>query len=123
MTQEAAAPSPSRSRLQLWAILTRGAAPLEEIRRHRDAHLAHQVQLEKAGIMFAAGPLAEPDGTRVQFGLIVIRAPSAEEARRIADSDPFHRAGVRTYTLHRWLINEGRMNVSVDLSDGAVRLE
>ena len=76
----------SRSRLQLWAILTRGVAPLEEIRKYRDAHLAHQVALEKAGIMFAAGPLAEPDGTRVQVGLIVIRAPNEIEARRIADS-------------------------------------
>jgi uncharacterized protein YciI len=115
--------SQPRSRLQLWAILTRGIAPLEEIRKHRDAHLAHQVELEKAGIMFAAGPLAEPDGARVQFGLIVIRARDEMEARRIADSDPFHRAGVRSYTLHRWEIVEGRINVSVDLSDGATRLD
>lgn len=120
---ESSPASPSRSRLQFWAILTRGAAPLEEIQKHRREHLAHQAALEKAGILFAAGPLAEPDGTRVQFGLIVIRAADAAEARRIADSDPLHKAGVRTYTLHRWFINEGRMTLRVDLSDGAVGFE
>ena len=104
-------------RRKFWVILTRGVKPLDEIRKYRDAHLAHQMKLEKAGILFAAGPLADPDGTLKQFGLIIIRAETAEDAKRIADSDPMHVHGVRDYTLHKWSLNEGRMNISIDFSD------
>ena len=36
-------------------------------------HLAHQIKLEKQGIMFGAGPLATEDGARVG-GMVIIRA-------------------------------------------------
>lgn len=104
-------------RRQFWVILTRGVKPLDEIRKFRDAHLAHQMRLEKEGILFGAGPLADPDGTLKQFGLIIIRAKTAEEAKTIADSDPMHQNGVREYTLHKWSLNEGRINISIDFSD------
>lgn len=54
--------------------------------------------------------------------LIIIRAAGADEARRTADSDPMHQAGARTYTLHEWTLNEGRITVSIDLSDQRCRL-
>jgi len=109
-------------RRKFWVILTRGAKPVEEIRKYRDAHLAHQMKLEKEGILFAAGPLADPDGTLKQYGLIIIRAESAEEAKRIADMDPMHQHGMREYTLHKWSLNEGRINISIDFSDRSSNL-
>jgi hypothetical protein len=57
------------------------------------------------------------------MGLIIIRAGSAEEAKRIADSDPMHASGVRTYTLYQWSLNEGRLNISIDFSDQSYRLD
>ena len=100
-----------------WAILTRAAKPREEISKFMHAHLTHQIDLEKRGIMFGAGPLADPDGSLAGFGLIIVRAESEAEARAIADSDPMHSNGMRTYTLHQWILNEGRINITLNFSD------
>jgi uncharacterized protein len=84
-------------------------------------HLAHQVDLEKQGIMFGAGPLVHADGSP-EYGMIVVRADSAEDAKRIADSDPMQQEGHRTYTLHKWTVNEGRITLTVNFSSGTYTL-
>ena len=108
--------------MKLWVITTKTVVDRDKAAPFLQAHLEHQVRLEKEGVMFGAGPLRNADGSRADLGLIVIRAASAEEARRIADSDPMHQAGVRTYTLHEWTLNEGRITLSVDFSDQRSRL-
>jgi uncharacterized protein YciI len=108
--------------LKLWVITSKTVVDREKTAPLLQAHLEHQVWLEKEGVLFGAGPLRNPDGSRADLGLIVIRAASAEEARRIAESDPMYRAGVRTYTLHEWTLNEGRLTVTVDFSDQRCRL-
>ena len=107
---------------QLYVIHTTPIAPREAIAGLLPEHLDHQVRLEKAGIMFAAGPLANSDGTPAG-GLIVIRAKDFAEAKAIADSDPFHRNGLRSYTLRRWTVNEGSYGLRVNYSDQTVTIE
>lgn len=109
---------PPKLKQPLWAIIFRNTAPTETVRQFRDAHLKHQVELERAGTLFGAGPLAELDGTRVGRGLIIIRADSAAEAKQIADSDPMFIAGVREYELHQWQIAEGNLRITLHISDG-----
>ena len=70
---------------QLWIVMTKAVVPLEEVRRHLKAHLEHQIALEKAGIMYGAGPATKPGETTASFGLIIIRAKDETDARRIAD--------------------------------------
>jgi uncharacterized protein len=108
---------------RLWVVITRPVKPPEEVRRHLKAHLEHQIRLEKAGIMYGAGPATAPGETRAAFGLIIIRARDEAEARRIADSDPMHSSGVRRYELYAWSLNEGRINVTLDFSDQSFRFE
>jgi hypothetical protein len=55
--------------------------------------------------------------------MIIIRASSFAEARAIADSDPYHRNGLRTYTLTRWTVNEGSYTVRVNYSDQTMTIE
>jgi uncharacterized protein YciI len=105
-----------------YVIVTTPVAPREELDKLLAEHLAHQIKLEKDGIMFAAGPLATEDGARVG-GLIIIRADSFAAARAIADSDPYHKNGLRTYTLTRWTINEGSYGIRVNYSDQTVTIE
>lgn len=107
---------------EFFVIVTTPVAPREELDKLLPEHLAHQIRLEKAGIMFAAGPLVKEDGTRAG-GLIVIRAESFEAAKAIADSDPYHKGGLRTYTLTRWTVNEGSYGVRVNYSDQSVTIE
>ena len=107
---------------QLYVIHTVPKVSREELDAMLPAHLEHQIQLEKTGIMFAAGPMANPDGTPAG-GLIVIRAKDFAEATAIAVSDPFHQAGLRSYTLRRWTVNEGSYSVRVNYSDQSVAIE
>src|SRR5206468_11741079 len=86
-----------------YVVVARRTAPREKLEPLIPAHLANQVRLEKEGVMFAAGPLSKEDGTRYG-GMFVLRANSFEEARAIADADPLHKAGLRTYTLMRWTV-------------------
>jgi uncharacterized protein YciI len=110
-------------RKQLWVIISKRAAPPEEMRKHLKAHLEHQISLEKQGIMYGAGPATVPGENEPAFGLIIIRASDRDEARRIADRDPMHAAGVRTYTLYQWSMNEGRLSITLDFSDRTYRLD
>lgn len=107
---------------RLWVVITKNVAPPEELSKALEAHLDHQIRLEKEGIMFGAGPLSNPDGSPTGTGMIIIRAESEAQARRIADQDPFHANGMRTYTLQQWSLNEGRITVTIDYSDQSYKL-
>lgn len=87
------------------------------------AHLAHQVELERRGILFAAGPLYSRDSNLPQTGMFVLRASSFEDADKIAGEDPLHKAKLRTYTLQKWRLNEGRITLTVNYSDQSVTIE
>jgi uncharacterized protein YciI len=105
---------------KFWIIETHGvpgAAPAPEMMRK---HLERQIALEKSGILFAAGPVM---GGEAPYGMIVVRATSREEAKKIADGDPMHAAKLRTYVLREWQINEGHVSVKLNFSDGSYNFE
>lgn len=108
---------------QLWVIITKRVAPVDEVRKHLKAHLEHQISLEKQGVMYGAGPATVPGESEAAFGLIIIRARDSDEARQIADRDPMHSSGVRTYELYQWSMNEGRLSITLDFSDRTYRLD
>lgn len=90
----------------------------EAIREHFDKHKAWVVEMEGAGNIFVAGPLLDENYRSFGSGLLVIRAGSLEQAKRIVDGDPFHQRGIRTYRLIPWQINEGSFDVKFVLSGG-----
>ncbi len=107
---------------EMYLVTTRPVRS-PEIEKRLKEHLDHQVELEKRGIMFAAGPLY-PRGSDVpEAGMFVLRAKSFEEADAIAKEDPLHKAGLRTYTIQKWRLNEGRITVTVDFSDQTMTIE
>jgi uncharacterized protein len=53
---------------QLWVIITKRAAPPDEMKKHLKAHLEHQISLEKQGIMYGAGPATAPGENEPAFG-------------------------------------------------------
>jgi uncharacterized protein YciI len=66
-----------------------------------------------------AGPFLDESFTYSGTGLIVIRAGSIAEATKIAESDPMHSSGARTFRIVPWQINEGTMTVAMTFSSGA----
>lgn len=104
---------------QLYVVLTRPAKGLQPVLDNLQEHLAYQLELERKGIMFAAGPFADDDQNRWEGeGMVIIRADSIEKARQIAAEDPMHKCGAREYRVRPWMLNEGSITLKVTYSDG-----
>ena len=109
---------------QLFVVFTEPTGDLGKVQEARAEHLKYQVEIEQKGIMFAAGPLADDSGEKWGGdGMIIICADSMEEATRIAEADPMHSSGARTFRIRPWLMNEGGFNLRVTFSDGKQRIE
>lgn len=105
--------------LELYAAHSTPAKTPEDVKAALPDHLAYQASLERAGSLAFAGPMSDETGDHMQgVGLIIYRAESLEAARDLADADPMHASGARSYVLRRWMINEGSLTLSVGLSTG-----
>ena len=108
---------------QLYIVSTRPVHGIGPVMENLATHLAFQEELERDGIMFAAGPnwtddeqVWEGDGT------VVLRAASLAEAKAIAARDPMHSSGARSFTVRPWLINEGTLTVQLGFATGRFKL-
>lgn len=105
--------------LELYVAVSTPAKAPEDVKESLPDHLAYQAQLERSGQLAFAGPMSDETGEHMQgVGLIVYRADSLEAARELAEGDPMHVSGARSFVLRRWMINEGSINLSVGLSTG-----
>ncbi|KNG94932.1 YciI family protein [Pseudaestuariivita atlantica] len=109
---------------ELYAVVSTPAAPPDVVKAILPDHLAYQAKQEAKGALFLAGPMSDETGDMMEgVGLIIYRAASLEAARALADNDPMHATGARSYTIRRWLVNEGALSLSVRLSAQEVRLD
>lgn len=111
-------------RKQLYVVFTSPTGDLDAVLANIEAHLAFQIDLEKRGIMVGAGPFwTDDEKSWAGEGMVIIRAKSLAEARSIADSDPMHKSGARSYKVRPWLMNEGTLTLKVSFSDKSMTLE
>src|SRR5262249_51699050 len=104
-------------RLQLYVVIS-SARSLAAVKERLADHLAYMHQLEDRHVLVAAGPLMTDDGQFFEGdGLLVYRAAAVEQARELADADPMHASGARTYRLRPWLLSDGSIGVRVSLSN------
>lgn len=93
---------------RLFLIRSRPVDGFGPVEAALDEHLPYQKSLEDSGVMFAAGPLASPDGAEWNGeGVFVYRAVSLDEAVRLAAADPMHARGARRFEVREWCLNEG----------------
>src|SRR3984893_6279108 len=109
-------------RKKLYVVLSKPLVAPEKLKPLLPAHLEYMIGLEKRGLIFASGPLADSAGPPTGHGLTVLRASSAQEARAIAEGDPFFVNKLRTFELKEWTIMEGTLGVRVNLSDQSVEV-
>lgn len=108
---------------QLYAIFTSPTNGLEPVFAGLEEHLAFQMELEREGIMFAAGPLWTDDEQHWRGeGMVIVRAGSVDEAKTIAERDPMHRSGARSFRIRPWMINEGGVSVRLNFSNQSFKL-
>jgi uncharacterized protein len=112
----------SMLRKKLYVVLSKGGAAPEKIAEHLSRHLEYMIGLEKKGVLFASGPLAEADGKTRGDGLTILRAASAQAAREIAEADPFVVNGLRSFELREWTVMEGSLGIKVNFSDQSLEL-
>ena len=109
--------------LELYVVVSTPVKSPEDVKAVLPDHLAYQAEQEAAGHLAFAGPLSDETGGQMQgMGLIVYRAADFETACQLAEDDPMHKQKVRSYTLRRWLINEGSLQLDLKLSGQAVTL-
>ncbi|HEV3159498.1 MAG TPA: YciI family protein [Xanthobacteraceae bacterium] len=109
-------------RKKLYVLISTPLVPPEKLKPLLATHLDYMFDLEKRGVLFASGPLTEPDGAPSGHGLTVLRVNDAAEARRIAQAEPFFAQGLRSFELKEWTVMEGMLGVRVNLSDQTVEV-
>jgi uncharacterized protein YciI len=109
-------------RKKLFVLMTNPIVPPEFLQPFLSEHLEYIIDLEKRGLVFASGPLTDGDGPPTGQGLTVLRTKDAAEARALAEADPFYVHGLRGFILKEWTIMEGRLSLSVNLSDQSVEV-
>jgi len=103
--------------MELFVVESTAETTSEEMQAVLPDHLAYQKDVEAQGKLFLAGPLSDASGELMEgTGMIVYRVGTIEEALKLADADPMHAKGVRSYKIRKWLINEGAISLSVTLS-------
>ena len=108
---------------ELYVVTSTPSGSPEEVKSNLPAHLDYQAQQESQGNLVFAGPLSDETGEHMQgVGLIIYRAGSLEQARRIAENDPMHSSGARTFVIRRWLVNEGSLQLGLKLSSKKIAL-
>jgi uncharacterized protein YciI len=109
--------------LELYVAQSTPAKAPQDVKVSWPDHLAYQATLEAAGQLAFAGPMSDKTGDHMQgMGLIIYRADSLEAAQVLAENDPMHLSGARSFVLRRWMINEGSLSLSVGLSTKTVSL-
>ena len=104
-------------RRTLYAVLSKGNTTPAQLGAVLPDHLEYMIGLEKAGALFASGPLTAPAGAPAGDGLTILRAANEEEARKIALADPFVINKLRSFEVREWTVMEGSIGVKVNLSD------
>lgn len=109
--------------LELFVAISIPTGSIESVKAALPEHLAYQQTQEREGALVLAGPLSDLSGDKMEAaGMMIYRATSLEAAKAIAEADPMHSSGARGFTLRKWLVNEGSINLSVGLSTGTVTL-
>ena len=104
--------------MELFVISTKPVGDMALLKKTLPDHLAYQQQMEASGSLVMAGPISDETGELMNAeGMIIYRAESLAAARLLADGDPMHSTGARTYEIRKWLVNEGKLSFSMSLSN------
>jgi uncharacterized protein YciI len=107
---------------KLYVVISTPIGAPDAIMACTPSHLEYMIGLEKQGLVFASGPFLAATGKPTGHGMTILRTASAEEARRIAEADPFYVKGLRTFEIREWMLMEGSFGLTVKFSDQSVEV-
>lgn len=94
--------NPSFIKYVILLSMNPGMSLTEELVR---GHVAYLRELEARGKLVMCGPFADYPG-----GMVIIEAENMEEARVLAEMDPFIKSGTENYELRTWEISNEENN-------------
>lgn len=101
-------------RLQFYIVFTTRVRVSDDahadLKDELPAHLDWIRDLETRGVLFMAGPFRD-ETLWEGDGMFILKVGSAEEARAIAETCPFHRSGKRVFHVTPWQFNEGSITI------------
>ncbi len=105
---------------EYWLILSTPVASTSKqaIDALVQEHVQWLLRLERDGVLFVSGPLLDGPDVGPGSGVTVLRAADRGAAHAIAEQDPFVRAGLRTFVVYRWQLNEGSVSMRISLGTG-----
>ena len=109
-------------RRKLYVVLSTATASPEHVQATLPAHLEYMIDLEKRGLVFASGPFSDNEGNPRGNGMTILRATNVDEARAIAEADPFVVNRLRTFEVREWTLMEGSVGLTVNFSDQSVQV-
>ena len=124
--EKVAAITASLAREQTYVLMMRpnpDAPAIESRDLLRIEHHDYLLELERSGILFAAGPFADRGEKPSGSGMIIIRAVSHEAATRIGHEEPYTRHGLRLMDVIPWQRNEGTLRLELRLADGVLTID
>jgi uncharacterized protein YciI len=103
-----AAPSPDRKVAnKLYVISFDPTDTAGDRHALRAEHFAYVAELERRGVLFAAGPFINEAGQPQGGGMFIVRAASPDEAGAIAGAEPYCANGFRRFRVQAWRLSEG----------------
>lgn len=90
--------------------------PISTLMPHLREHILWLRAQERSGALFLSGANRDEVGWDGS-GVAILRAESRHHAIAMAETEPFHREGLRKNTVHGWLLNEGNLRLSFNLFD------
>ena len=119
--------SKNLSREQCYLIMMRPAKnppkPPISLPEIRIKHHEYLVEMEKNGVLFAAGPLRDEHEPSLGHGLLIFRAKTSEEAREFAMLEPYTRYGLKNIEIIPWQRNEGGLTLNLRLAEGILEID
>ena len=125
--QQATAPKAKLQREQCYLIMMRPVenpkvAPIPQAEMRLEHH-DYLVDMERRGILFAAGPLRDDEGWERGYGLLIFRASNRAEATNWAMQEPYTKYGQREVEIIPWQRNEGTISINLRLADGFLEID
>lgn len=109
--------------MELFVVRTWPTGDMGLVKATLPDHLAYQKEMEVTGALVMAGPVSNATGDLMEAeGMIIYRATNLEAARALADGDPMHKVGARSYDIRKWLVNEGSLSFTISLSSQSVAI-
>jgi uncharacterized protein len=99
----------------LWVVLNSRKASRSEMKPYVAEHLQYMNGLEEQGLLWGSGPFIET-GVVVGDGLTIFNVAEEADVHKLMAEEPLVKRGLRSYSVRKWELREGKISIDLFLS-------